>query len=118
MIWIRQAFKTTYTNNMKVRIQTRNLAIKNLVSNSSFNMNFFEVKYYSWENVTEASITLSPLSNNNYCFLRINNIGSSSMSFSANPTSYPKQSFDYIDYPHQRYYKETPFNSLSKKAPF
>jgi len=118
VIWIRPVFKTTYTNNMKVRIQTRNLAIQNPVSNSSFNMNLFAVKYYSWENVTEASITLSPLSDNNYCFLMINNIGSSTMSFSANPTSYPKQSFDYIDYPHQRYYEETPFNSLSQRAPF
>jgi hypothetical protein len=48
----------------------------------------------------------------------INNIGSSTISFSANPTSYPTQSFDYIFYPHQRYYEETPFNSLSQRAPF
>jgi hypothetical protein len=37
---------------MKIRIQTRNLAIQNPISNSSFDMSLFVVKYYSWENVT------------------------------------------------------------------
>lgn len=97
---------TTYVNNMVLNIQTRNLAIRNPMSNSSFNMDLFTVMYYSWETSNpQSASTLSPLSNSNYCFLMLNNIASSTISYSQNPTSYPAESFDYINFLHQRYYE-------------
>lgn len=37
---------------MKIRIQTRNLAIRNPTNNRTVYWNQFTVKYYSWENIT------------------------------------------------------------------
>ena len=48
MIWVRPVVKTSYTSNMKIRIQTRNLAIRNPTNNLTLNMNRFTVKFYSW----------------------------------------------------------------------
>lgn len=108
--------KDVYTSNMKIAVQTTDLAIRNPLSYSSTNHNWFNVKFYSWENITEPS--LSPLSNNIYSFLLINNFASSSISYSDNPTSYPTTTFSYLDYPHQRYYKEIPWSKQTHRAPF
>ena len=116
LIWIRPVIKQVYTSNMKIGIITRDLAIRNPLSNSSTNNNWFDVKFYSWENITEPS--LSPLSNDVYAFLKVTNFPSSTISYSSNPSSYPTTTFSYLDYPHQRYYKETPFSSLTHRAPF
>lgn len=99
---------------MVVSITTRNRAIRNPVS-SNTNNNQFTVKYYTWQNITEP--TLSPTSNNNYCYLIISNFPSSSITFSSNPSGYEVTTFSYIDYPHQRYYQETPFSSVIHRAP-
>jgi len=101
---------------MPISVTTRNLAIRNPVSNRNTNASQFVIKYYSWQNVTQP--TLYPLSDNNYCFLIINNFPSSGISYSLNPSSYALSTFSYIKYPHQRYYTETPFSSLSNRAPF
>ena len=101
---------------MKIAITTSDLAIRNPINNSTTNHNYFSVKFYSWENISEPSP--NPISNDDYCFLEIENFGSSSVSYSSNPSSYPTTTFSYLDYPHQRYYKETPFSSLTHRAPF
>lgn len=116
LIWIRPVIKEVYTSNMKIAITTSDLALRNPLANSSTNHNWFDVKFYSWENISEPSP--SPLSNDVYCFLKITNFGSSTVSYSENPTSHPVTTFSYLDYPHQRYYKETPFSSLTHRAPF
>jgi len=101
---------------MPISIITRNLAIRNPVSNYNTNNNQFVVKYYSWQNISQP--TLSPLSNNYYCFLLIDNFPSSGISYTYNPTSYYIPTFSYIHYPHQRYYSDTPFSNLIHRAPF
>lgn len=116
IIWITPVVKSSYASNMAVSITTRNLAIRNPVSNLNLNNNYFQVNYYSWQNITQPG--LSPRSNNNYCFLMINNFPSSSIAYSYNPSGYSVPSFRYIHYPHQRYYQDTPFNSLVHRAPF
>lgn len=103
LLWIRPVIKDTLTSNMKIAVQTTDLAIRNPLSNSTTNPNWFDVKFYSWENISEPS--LSPLSNSIYSFLYINNFGSTTISYSSNPSSYPTTTFNYLDYPHQRYYK-------------
>jgi len=50
--------------------------------------------------------------------LIINNIdGSLFTTYSTNPTSYIVDTFDYINYPHQRYFEETPYQALTHRAP-
>lgn len=102
LLWIRPVIKDIYTSDMKIAVTTRGLAIRNPLSNSTTNHNWFAVKFYSWENISEPS--LSPLSNNNYCFLSISNFQSATVSYSSNPSSYPTTTFSYLDYVHQRYY--------------
>ena len=116
VIWITPVVKASYTSDMSLSVLTRNLAITNPVSWGTFNYNAFVVKYYSWQNISKPAFT--PLSNNNYCFLIIDNLGSSTYSFSSNPSGYYVGTFSYIKYPHQRYYQETPFSSLVHRAPF
>ncbi len=87
---------------MAVSITTRNLAIRNPVSLNSFDINSFIVKYYTWQNISQPS--LSPRTNDNYCFLIIDNLPSSTVSFSYNPHPYLVDTYKYIDFPHQRYY--------------
>ncbi len=101
---------------MAISIITRNLAIRNPVSNYITNKNSFVVKYYSWQNISQPG--LSPLSNDNYCFLKINNFPNSGITYNFNPNPYQVPTFSYINYPHQRYYQETPFSSLTHRAPF
>lgn len=48
----------------------------------------------------------------------INNFNSAGISYSKNPSPYQVPSFTYIKYPHQKYYTETPFSSLTHRAPF
>lgn len=101
---------------MKIRIQTRDLAIRNPTNNRTVYWNRFAVKFYSWENITEPS--LSPLTDDNHCFLIINNInGGLVTSYGLNPGGYSVQTFDYINYPHQRYFEETPYQNLIHRAP-
>ena len=52
VIWIKPVVKTSYTSTMKIKIQTRNLAIRNPTNNRTVYWNRFVVKYYSWENIT------------------------------------------------------------------
>jgi hypothetical protein len=116
VVWITPVVKSTYTSNMAVSITTRNLAIRNPVTNINLNNNYFVVKYYSWQNMSKPG--LSPLSNDYYCFLKIDNFPSSAISYSYNPSPYQVPSFSYIKYPHQKYYQDTPFSSLIHRAPF
>jgi hypothetical protein len=116
VIWIRPVVKSTYTSDMSVAITTRGLAIQNPVSNYNVNKNLFVIKYYTWQNITEPG--LAPTSNNNYCYLMINNLGSSPFSYSPNPSPYYVPTFTYLQYPHQRYYTDTPFSSVIHRAPF
>ena len=101
---------------MAVSITTRNLAIRNPVSNINLNNNAFVVKYYSWQNITQPG--LAPLSNNDYSFLLIDNFPSSGISYATNPAPYQVPTFKYLKYPHQRYYQDVPFSSLVHRAPF
>lgn len=101
---------------MTISVITRNLAIRNPKDYTSLNNNAFVVKYYSWQNISQPS--LAPLSNNQYCFLLIDNFPSSGIGFSTNPSGYYVPSFSYINYPHQKYYQDTPFSSLVHRAPF
>lgn len=87
---------------MVVSIKTKNLAIRNPVSNYNLDNNNFQVNYYSWQNISQPSMV--PRSNNNYCFLTITNFPSSGISYNANPSPYRLGTFSYISYPHQRYY--------------
>jgi hypothetical protein len=58
------------------------------------------------------------LTDNNYCFLIIDNInGALLTSYGLNPSPYSVQTFDYINYPHQRYFEETPYQALIHRAP-
>ena len=116
LLWIRPVQKTAYTSDMTISVITRDLAIRNPVTNNSVNLAHFSVKFYSWANITEPS--LDPINNNNYCFLIINGLGNSYLSYSDNPSSYPTTTFTYLRYPHQRYYTETPYSSLTHSAPF
>jgi len=95
---------------------TRNLAVRNPISSLNTNNNQFVVKYYTWQNITEPG--LSPRSNNYYCYLMINNFPSSPIGYNYNPNPYSVQNFNYISFPHQRYYLDTPFSSLTHRAPF
>lgn len=101
---------------MAISIVTRNLAIRNPVGHTSLNYNAFVVKYYSWQNISQPALT--PLSNNFYSFLLIDNFPSNPFSLAQNPGTSQIPSFPYISYPHQRYYQETPFSSLVHRAPF
>jgi hypothetical protein len=116
VIWITPVIKSSYTSNMAISITTRNLAIRNPVSNINLNNNAFVVKYYSWQNISQPG--LAPLSNDNYCFLKISNFPSSAISYATYPSIYQVPTFSYITYPHQRYYQDTPFSSLVHRAPF
>ena len=98
VIWIYPVEKLTYTSNMPVAIQTRNRAIRNPVVNTTTNINAFTIKYYTWQNITEPS--LSPTINDYHCYLKITNFPSSAISHSNNPSSYNEPNFDYIEYPH------------------
>ena len=102
---------------MPVSIMTRNRAIRNPRVNTTTNINAFGVKYYTWQNIS-AEPSLYPTSNNDHCYLQINNFPSSSISHSDNPSGYAIQNFDYIQYPHIRYYQDTPFSSVVHRAPF
>lgn len=95
---------------------TRGMAVRNPINNLNTNNNQFIVKYYTWQNITEPG--LSPRSNNNYCYLMINNFPSSGIGYNYNPNPYSVQNFNYISFPHQRYYLDTPFSSLTHRAPF
>jgi hypothetical protein len=116
IVWITPVIKSTYTSNMAISVTTRNLAVRNPVNNRNTNANQFTVKYYSWQNISQPS--LNPISNDNYCFLITNNFASSAISYSLNPSPYALGTFNYIKYPHTRYYTDTPFSSLSNRAPF
>jgi len=116
VIWITPVEKSSYTSDMSVSIITRNLAIRNPVSSTTTNANQFSVKYYTWQNISMPS--LSPTSNDYHCYLLINNFPSSSITHSNNPSGYNAPNFDYIQYPHQRYYLDTPFSSVVHRAPF
>lgn len=118
LMWIRPVIKNVYTSDMRIAVVTTDLAIRNPLSRSTTNPNWFNVKFYSWENVTESSLSLNPTGNDIYSFLKIANFPSTTISYSDNPTSYPTTTFTYLDYPHQRYYKETPFSNLAHRAPF
>lgn len=48
IIWIRPVIKSSYTSNMKIRITTRDLAIRNPTNNRTVYWNRFAVKFYSW----------------------------------------------------------------------
>jgi len=50
--------------------------------------------------------------------LIISNFPSSSFGYNYNPSGYSIQNFNYIQYPHQRYYLDTPFSNLLHRAPF
>jgi hypothetical protein len=115
VIWIYPVQKTSYTSDMLVSIVTRNLAIRNPITNTSTNNNAFSVKYYTWQNITEPG--LAPLSNNNYAYLLINNFPSVAITHGTNPSGYSVANFDYISYPHQRYYLDTPYSSVVHRAP-
>jgi hypothetical protein len=101
---------------MLVSVITHGLAVRNPINYPNTNVNQFVVKYYNWHNTTTP--TLSPTSNNNYCYLVINAniVASSALSYSN--YNYDVNNFNYITYPHQRYYLDTPFNSLVHRAPF
>ena len=116
VIWITPVEKTSYTSDLSVSIITRNLAIRNPVVNTTTNNNQFGVKYYTWQNITMPS--LDPINNNYHCYLQINNFPSATITHTANPSSYNEPNFDYIEYPHQRYYLDTPYSSVVHRAPF
>ena len=116
VIWIYPVVKASYTSNMAVSVMTRGLAVRNPISNLNTNNNQFIVKYYTWQNISEPG--LSPRSNNYYCYLMINNFPSSGIGYNYNPSPYSVQNFNYISFPHQRYYLDTPFSSLTHRAPF
>lgn len=117
IIWITPVVKSTYTSNMAVSIITRNLAIRNPYFVLSLNKNNFQVNYYSWQNISQPA--LNPRSNNYYCFLMTNNFISGAISYNTYASmGYQVPTFKYIQYPHQRYYQDTPFNSLVHRAPF
>lgn len=101
---------------MAVSIITRGLAIRNPYSTLNLNKNNFQVNYYSWQNISKPNP--NPRSNNDYCFLTITNFISGAMSYNTYPSGYQIPTFKYIQYPHQRYYQDTPFNSLVHRAPF
>jgi hypothetical protein len=116
VIWIKPVPKTTYTSNMKIKIRTRDLAIRNPTNNRTVYLNRFVVKYYSWENITEPVV--DPLNNNNYCYLIIDNINAAlSTTYALNPSPYSVANFDYINFPHQRYFEDTPYQPLTHRAP-
>jgi hypothetical protein len=101
---------------MLVSVLTRGLAILNPISYPSSNTNLFVIKYYTWQNLTVPP-TLSPTLNNNYCYLIINqNLASTALTYIT--YNYNIGNFNYITYPHVRYYLDTPFNSLVHRAPF
>ena len=52
VIWITPVQKTTYTSEMVVKVQTRNLAIRNPITNTTTNLNQFTIRYYTWQNIT------------------------------------------------------------------
>lgn len=103
MIWIRPVVKTTYTSNMNIAIVTRDLAIRNPTNVNNVQYNWFTVKFYSYENITEPSF--SPISNNVHCFLIIDNLPSTAITYSNNPSSVSANTFNFLKIPHQRYYK-------------
>ena len=94
VIWITPVEKTSYTSDMTISIVTRNLAIRNPVVNISTDINQFAVKFYTWQNISIPG--LSPTANNNYCFLIIDNLVSSSMTYTTTPSGYYEPNFDYI----------------------
>lgn len=116
IIWIRPVQKASYTSNMNIAITTRDLAIRNPTNTGTVYKSWFTIKFYSYENITEPS--LDPINNNYYCYLIINSLPSTTWSYSNNPTSVAVGTFSYLNIPYQRYYKETPFNSLTHYAPF
>lgn len=100
---------------MKIRIQTRDLAIRNPTNNATFDIDTIQIKFYSWENISEPS--LAPESNNNYCYLIINNLPTSTRTFSQNPSGSTVDTFDIYEVLHERFYEETPYQALSHRAP-
>ena len=52
VIWVTPVQKSSYTSNMAVSIQTRNRAIRNPYVNTTTNANQFDIKYYTWQNMT------------------------------------------------------------------
>jgi hypothetical protein len=116
-IWIQPVVKTSYTSNMQIKIQTRNLAIRNPVSYRTSYWYQFTVRFYSWQNISQPA--LNSLSNT-YCYLIIdsNTInGALNTVYALNPPGYAVGTYDYINYPHQRYYEETPYQVLTHRAP-
>jgi len=102
---------------MLVSVVTKNLAVRNPISNYNTNINEFVVKYYNWANNTnEPSIT--PRSNDYYAYLIIDNLNSAGITYNENPSGYRPDTFTWIRYPHQRYYLDTPYSSLVHRAPF
>ena len=118
MLWIRPVQKALYRNNMKIIVQTKDLGIAYPTSVNTLNNNDFIVKFYSWENRTEASLGLAPLSNDVHASLKISNFPSSTITYTENPSGYAISTFDYLRYPHERYFKETPYNEYTHRAPF
>ena len=116
LIWIRPVIKTSYTSDMVISVVTRDLAIRNPVSITTVYKSHFQVKFYSWENTTQPA--LSPISNSYNCFLIINSLPANTWTYSDNPSSYPTATYAYLRYPHQRYYLDTPYSSLTHYAPF
>lgn len=99
---------------MLVSVVTRNLAIRNPVSSTSLDRTLFDVRFYTWQNLTNPP----SLSNSDtHCYLYINNSASSTITFNQNPSSYREPTFEYLNYPHTRYYSETPFSSIVQRAP-
>ncbi len=87
VIWITPVQKSTYTSNMTVSILTRNLAIRNPINNATnMNTNLFVVKYYTWQNISEPS--LSPTTNDYHCYLKIANFPSSAITYNTYPSGY------------------------------
>lgn len=88
---------------MNIAIITRNLAIINPTNVNTVQYNLFTVKFYSYENITEP--TFNPINDNIHCFLIIDNLPSSTISYSNHPLLVSSQPFSYLKIPHQRYYK-------------
>jgi len=101
VVMIRPVVKSTHTSDKKIAVVTRGLALQNPTSVSSIAFSEFRIKYYSWENITEP--TLSPIANDLYCFLLHYGI-TTTMSFTNNPSGHAEPTYTYINYPHQRFY--------------
>jgi hypothetical protein len=103
---------------MNIEIITRGMAVRNPINNiSNSDLSGFAVKLYSWQNISQPA--LSPASNNIYCFMSLdgNTLPSAPVTYNGYIyTTIPP--FAYSHFPQQKYYKETPWNSITHRVPF